>query len=233
MSRLAGMAILLASISIPASASVMTEDFDSVVPPGLPAGWSASNDSGSAALWASLSGAACYGGSGGCVFISEDDTVSDKLLFSPLMAAAGSIVSFSFQNRYNLEQYFDGGVLEVSINGAAYQDATGLAGFVAGSGWYDLTLSACCGNPLGGRGAWNNDSGGWLLTSGSFTVNPSDTVQFRFRLGTDDSNTYPGGGGWWIDSLSVEGAGAVPEPSTWLLVGLPLAGLLVRRSRSR
>ena len=229
-SRFAVLLLTLVCLSAPAFGSLI-DDFNSLVAPDLPAGWTASNAAGPIPLWFSQTGANCYGGSGGCLFVDDPGVVSDKRIDTPIMVAGGSTVTFSFQNWYNLEPRagggYDGGVFEVSVNGGAFQDVSAMPGFVAGSNWYVGTIFTGFSNPLAGREAWSGDSGGYLFTSGSFSANPSDTLQFRFRMGSDISVSRPG---WFIDDINISGGSSeIPEPSTWLLVGLPLAGLLLRR----
>jgi hypothetical protein len=177
----------------------------------------------------SQTGANCYGGGGGCLFIDAPDFVSDKRIITPVMVAGGSTVDFSFRNQYNLETFHDGGVFEVSFNGGAFVDVAGVAGFINTSDWYSNPISTGSGSPIEGRWAWTGASISYGLTSGSFTADPSDSLQFQFRMASNDTFTYAHG--WWIDDVTISGGGDVPEPSTWLLASLPLAGLLLLKLR--
>jgi hypothetical protein len=102
------------------------ESFDFVTPPVLPPGWTAINaidpdgifwqtsDSGDPSPPAqSLPNAA---------WVNDPDTISDKYLDSP----AGTIgpnasADLHFSNNYTLEDTFDGGVLEISVDGGPFQ----------------------------------------------------------------------------------------------------------------
>src|SRR5262249_18987556 len=69
----------------------------------------------------------------------------------------------SFRNRYQLEStlpnYYDGGVLEISINGGAFTDILAAGGsFVTGG--YVGTISTSFSSPIAGRQAWSGISGG-------------------------------------------------------------------------
>ena len=66
----------------------------------------------------------------------------------------------------------------------------------------------------------------WTLTSTNFTASGATTaINFYFE-------TDPGTGTWLIDDVSVDAAGAVPDPgSTLLLFGISLTGLVAWRRR--
>ena len=56
---------------------------------------------------------------------------------------------------------------------------------------------------LAGRWAWSGTNSGFVTTT--VTLPPAasgQTIQLRWRAGTDESN---GGGGWWVDTMSVTG----------------------------
>ncbi|HEV8269358.1 MAG TPA: hypothetical protein VGR00_14025, partial [Thermoanaerobaculia bacterium] len=100
---------------------------------------------------------------------------------------------------------FDGGVLEVSspnINGGSWAEFSFPA--VGGSfvtGGYNKTISLSFGNPLANRPCWSGNSVGYVTTTvnlGSTVI--GQTIQIRFRMGTD--NQAVSGGGWRIDTIT-------------------------------
>src|SRR5439155_2749609 len=95
----------------------------------------------------------------------------------------------------------DGGVLEISIDGGAFQDA---AGFIF-QGGYNGTISTCCGNPLAGRQSWTGSSGGFITTS--VTLPQGHTIALRWRMGSDNGGS---GQGWRIDTLQTGCEGPTP-----------------------
>ena len=114
----------------------------------------------------------------------------------------------SFRNNFNLQDTFDGGVLEVSspnIAGGAFTDITNQA--VGGSfvtGGYNRTISNGFGSPIAGRQAWSGNSGGYINTMVNLGPNVNgQTIKLRFRLGTDQALAV---GGWRIDTISIVGA---------------------------
>src|SRR5207244_1046182 len=150
----------------PNPTTVFSEDFDGVTPPALPPGWTATNAiNPDGVLWqTSNSGLPSPPADTppNAAWINDPATVSDKRLDSPqvtIPVLQNSILTF--RHNYDFENGFDGGVLEISIDGGAFQDA---AGFIL-QGGYNGTISTCCGNPLAGRQAWTGSSGEFITTS--------------------------------------------------------------------
>ena len=176
---------------------LLQEEFDGATPPALPPGWSSTtwvtSNSGMPTPPAdTLPNAA---------FVNDPETISDKQLLSPnipVVQDAGPL-RMSFRNNFNLQDGFDGAVLEISFDdGLTFQDIIAAGGTFA-SGGYNGTISDCCGNPLAGRQAWTGNSDGFITT----TVNlPGQPLSFilRWRLGSDSSVF---GEGWRIDSVSI------------------------------
>jgi hypothetical protein len=176
--------------------------FDNVTPPALPPGWSSTtwvtSNSGLPAPPADTLPNA--------VFVDDPPTVSDKQLISPNYPRGGVTVRIFFRNDFNLQDGFDGGVLEVSFDdGLTFRDILTAGGvFVAGG--YNGIISTCCGNPLAGRQAWTGNSGGFIQTTVNLPVPSGNGVMLRWRMGSDNSVS---GQGWRIDSVAI----ALPCPS--------------------
>lgn len=107
----------------------------------------------------------------------------------------------ALKTSYNTEAGFDGGVLEVSVNGGAFQDILAAGGSFA-TGGYNGTIGPTD-SVLNLRQAWTGNSGGFITTTvnlppGSFGQN----AQFRWRVAYD-TGTSPGGGGLRIDTISI------------------------------
>ena len=106
----------------------------------------------------------------------------------------------SFRNNFDLQDGFDGGVLEVSYDdGLTFQDVLAVGTFVLGG--YNGTINSCCGNPLTGRQAWTGNSGGFIDTT-VVSLPGGCIVQFilRWRMGSDGSVA---GEGWRIDDVGI------------------------------
>ena len=194
---------------------LLLEFFDGVTPPALPTDWSSttwvtSNSGVPTPPADTLPNAAS---------VDDPATISDKQLLSPNIASlcdAGA-VTVSFRNNFNLQDGFDGGVLEVSFDdGLTFADVLAAGGtFVLGG--YNGTIDSCCGNPLAGRQAWTGNSAGFIdttvvnLPGGCITLNH---LILRWRMGSDSSVS---GEGWRIDNVDIAQCNPplvrhVPEP---------------------
>jgi hypothetical protein len=180
-------------------ACVLFENFDFVTPPALPAGWTAGNGiNPDGILWqTSNSGVPSPPADSlpNAAWVNDPAAVSDKYLYSPpIIVDQLENASLMFRNNYSLEASRDGGVLEISIDGGAFQDA---GGFIY-QGGYNGTISTCCGNPLAGRQAWTGSSGGFITTW--VGMPQGHTSVLRWRMGSDASNA---GEGWRIDTVQI------------------------------
>ena len=105
-------------------------------------------------------------------------------------------------------QGLDGMVLEISINGGAYQDIVAAGGsFVTGG--YTHTISSCCGSPIAGRMAWSGLSAGTTAAPAYITTTVNlpaaangQSVRFKWRDATDNSGVAAGTAGVRIDSIT-------------------------------
>lgn len=189
---------------------ILLEDFDSVPAPELPPTWT-STQLGNA--WETV--AANSDTAPNSVFVSNEDESTDVSLESPTFRVEVDDTVVRFQNWYDLEDSFDGGVLEISVAGGPYQDILD-AGALFLSGGYTHELPTGYGNELAFRDAWSGDSGGYIETAVRLpnTLVGSD-ISLRWRLGTDSSVSAPG---WRIDTVSYDGPpfrydfGDAPDP---------------------
>ena len=92
----------------------------------------------------------------GAVFAPDQSNVTDQSLqlSSAISIPAGSTsATLTFWHHYDMESDFDGGVLEVSIDGGSTWVDVLAAGGSFISGGYSGTISTCCSNPLQSRQA--------------------------------------------------------------------------------
>ncbi|HEV2394056.1 MAG TPA: S8 family serine peptidase [Verrucomicrobiae bacterium] len=212
----------------PVAFTALSQNFDSVTPPALPAGWT-SVISGGATPWATSSGASATPHNS--AFGGDVANPGIANLVSPVVAIQSAFAQLTFQNAYDLEAdttsgtAYDGGVLEIKIGSGPFQDILAAGGsFVTGG--YNMTIYLSTDSPLPNRQAWSGISGGFITT----TVNlpaaaQGQNVQFRWRLATDTGNQN-GGTGWYVDSVSVRDYSynccTAPLPPT--ISGVSLAG---------
>ena len=164
------------------------EDFDGATAPSLPTDWTTSA-SGMQSDWATATGTADT--SPNAAFSPDVAGIGVNELDSPSFYVNSVSAKLTFRQNYNLSASttnsslgYDGGVLEISIGGGAFQDILTAGGSFV-SGGYNRTLSSDSGNPLAGRQGWSGTSGGFITT----TVNlPSaaagQNIQLRWRCGT-------------------------------------------------
>ncbi len=136
-------------------------------------------------------------------------TAGDGTLESPpLIVGSAANLVVSFDHAYSFEQpAFDGGVIEITNDGGTtWQDVSAFA-----APGYNGTIVTGGSNPLEGRSAY-------VATNPSFPgTDPvsldlgagfaGQTVQIRFRVGSDASVGAPG---WTIDNIAVGGIDNTP-----------------------
>ena len=182
--------------------TVVNQNFDGVTAPALPTGWVATNASGSAPLWVTSSSGTptpVAASTPNSIYIDDPASVSDKQIVTPAFTpVSGAAVSFG--NNFALENGYDGGVLEISINGGAYQDIITAGGsFTAGG--YTGTISTSYSNPLAGRSAWTGTNGAFNTTTVNLPAASAGlSCTLRFRMGSDVSVSASG---WRVDNFSV------------------------------
>jgi hypothetical protein len=151
----------------------------------------------------------------------DPSSVADQRLVSPpiVLPTGRNPLALKFWQWYEMEEStttacWDGGILEVSADG--------------GTTWtqmvseilvhpYDHAVNTS-GNPLSGLQAWCSDSPSqdWVETIVDLGAFAGETIQLRYRLGSDSS---VGGEGWYIDDVRVQQC--VPDEPDFL-VHLPV-----------
>ncbi len=155
--------------------------------------------------------------SGTSWFAQDLDTSSDQYLVSPsidLPAAAQQPISLAFWNFQNMEANdgqgadacWDGGLLEISTDGGSTFTQIPTAQLLRDP--YNGLITNNPASPISDLDAWCADD--IVPASGEQTdivvadlnAFAGQTVQFRFRLGTDGA---VGDEGWYIDNVTVQG----------------------------
>lgn len=175
--------------------TTLTESFDSVTAPALPANWTSTLGSGTAPLWVTV--ATGSDSLPNHAFATDPSATSDVRLDSPNIAITTAAAQVSFRNNYDTDPGYDGGVLEISIAGAAFTDIISAGGsFVTGG--YSASISL---GPLSGRMAWTGKSGGYLTTTVNLPATAAGkSIRLRWRFGSDSSVS---GVGWRIDGIQI------------------------------
>ncbi len=152
-------------------------------------------------------------------------------LTSPVLsiAATGSH-QISFDQRFSFEPSWDGGQLQVSVNGGGFVTVANAA-FTAGGYTGTINSSYPGLSLIGGQQAWTGDSTGYgslsyVTSTATVAFTAGDSIQFRF-LGVWDSRAVGSNPGWVVDNVAVM---AIPEPPA-IIFGALVAVIAVGYSR--
>jgi len=183
----------------------LSENFDGVTPPALPPFWVATNAQGPPPLWVTsnsgLPTPPAYSPPN-AAYIDDPDVVSDKRLASrDYFSFEGFMPQLTFRHNFNLEASdidpnlgFDGGVLEVSVDGGQTFQYIPPESFVTGG--YNRTISNNRGSPIAGLRAWSGNSEGFITTVVNLPLNGT----LRWRMGSDTSGSSEG---WRVDDATI------------------------------
>jgi immune inhibitor InhA-like protein len=191
----------------------LLESFDNVTAPLLPPGWTAINAiNPDGIFWqTSNSGQPIPPANSppNAAWVNDPDTISDKYLYSPPKLINSLNSDLHFSNNYALEETFDGGVLEISVDAGPFQDILADGGSFERGG-YNGTISTCCGNPLAGRQAWTGNSGDFIDTDVNLSGFRGHTIALRWRMASDSSGSSEG---WRVDNIFIVCEGPTPTPA--------------------
>lgn len=181
--------------------TTLSQNFDGVTAPAMPAGWTATSVSGGIPFVTSTNNSDTAPNS---AFALDPLSVGGGTdLTSPSIPITSGAAVVSFRNRYDTEAGWDGGLLEISINGGAFQDIVTAGGSFLQNG-YNGTLGAGANNPLANRAAWNGNSGGYITSRAQLPAAAAgQNVQLKWRFGADDNTA---GLGWNVDTIQVLGS---------------------------
>ena len=190
------------TFTLGAEAVPLTENFDGVVAPALPAGWT-SAAAGSGVNW--VTNTTTPDTAPNSAFTPNQATTGEASLTSPSFSISSSSAQLSFRNNFNLENTFDGGVLEIKIGAGSFTDIVTAGGSFASGGYTGVlqTFSGCAAtpNPLAGRNSWTGTSGGYITTVVNLPASAAgQTVQLRWRAGFDCSVANVG---WRVDTVRI------------------------------
>ncbi len=148
-------------------------------------------------------------------------TVSDQRLVSPaiVLPTGQDPILLNFWPSRSIESSgtgcFDGGILEVSADSGTTW--TQVVSPTLLTDPYNGVVPTTYGNPLAGLSAWCGDKA-YLQSSVDLSAYAGQTVQLRFRLGTDSSVSRPG---WNIDDVSVRSCVPNVAPAFELVQAAP------------
>ncbi len=128
--------------------------------------------------------------------VSDQTLTSGSFVLNP--NAVSNYPTLSFYHKFNTEDGWDGGVVEITTNGGGTWTDLGTRMI---TGKYNGSVGAGSNNPIGGRAAFTGNNGaGFMRTVINLSSFVGQTVRFRFRF-TSDDNTNVANGGWWVDDV--------------------------------
>jgi hypothetical protein len=155
-------------------------------------------------------------------FAPDVSNIGNTTLDTPTINVPAAGGQLTFRNLFNMEasgvtptRGFDGMVLEISINGGAFNDiTTGGNAFIAGG--YTRLIDSTFGSPIAGRNAWSGLSGGTTAapTYITSTINlpaaaAGQPIKLRWRAATDNSAVAAGAAGVRVDTIVISGSSFV------------------------
>ena len=191
-----------------------SENFDAVTAGTLPSGWTTEQTGTAPAAWTTSATGA--DSAPNAAFTNGRNQAGSNSLVTPSIALpAGSTPAvLRFRHTLNFETpNWDGGVLDVSVNGGAYSDII-TAGGSFQSGGYNGTVATGFANPLAGQPAWTGLQSAYGNVAVQLPVSfNGNNIRFRFRGGWDNSTTTAGAN-WRIDGLSLQAGNICPSSGT-------------------
>ncbi len=158
--------------------------------------WSTDSEVGDAA-WSVTSQQAYSGFSS---FVAQNPAASSDqyLTLSVPQPTSGERRGISFWHRFNTEEGWDGGIVEISPNGSFWINAND---YFLQNG-YNATLNPQADHALSGELAFTGNSNGWVQTIIDLDPIIWPNLYVRFRFISDD---LVGGDGWYLDDIQILG----------------------------
>ena len=149
-------------------------------------------------------------------FVDNEVISTDKRLelTNGLVMPSGvsSYPKLSFQHRYNTEDSWDGGVVEISTNGGTTWTDLG-ANMLTNP--YNKVLGAGAGNNLANRSAYSGLIPSFINTTVNLSSFGGQTALIRFRFGSDDNTAGTGTPtGWFVDDVNITNTATVSMRSS-------------------
>lgn len=141
------------------------------------------------------------------------DVLRAKLASDVVLPATTDALYLRFEHSFDFEYYdggynYDAGVLQYSVNGGTWMDIDPL--LVDGRG-YNGTIYDWGSNPLGAVDAFVGTSHGYVSSRYDLSAFAGDSINFRWRVGTD---SYVSASGWDIDDVQVYSCVLAEPPAT-------------------
>lgn len=160
---------------------------------------------------------------------------NDARLVSPVISNLPASAWLRFAQQYETElsgafpdSAYDGCVLEVSVDGGAWQALTPMGG-------YNKTFRYQAGGgnpatgPMQGRACFGGTQSTWSTVSADLSGFAGSALQLRFRFGSDAVNNREG---WYVDDVQVYSPSVNPPPPVGLTIAVSGTDIVLRWEES-
>ncbi len=138
------------------------------------------------------------------VYAPDIETTSDTAVYMHTGVTVPTGGFLHFHHAFDFEApNWDGGVAEYSTNGITWSDLGPL--YLEGQNYNNL-IATGWGNPLAGRWGFTASSHGFVSSRYDLSSLAGQTLQVRFRIGTDSSTAGPIG--WVVDDVQIHSCAA-------------------------
>ncbi|MGH9821557.1 MAG: M36 family metallopeptidase, partial [Pyrinomonadaceae bacterium] len=141
----------------------LSQNFDGVTAPALPSGWTTASIAGGTNF---VNTTNTPDSSPNVMYAVDPTSVGGGgEILSPSIPVSSGAALVSFRNKFDTEDGWDGGVMEISISGGPFQDIITAGGTFVQNGYTaTLGLNPTGNSPFGGRNAWTGNSGGYITS---------------------------------------------------------------------
>jgi hypothetical protein len=183
----------------------ITQNFDGVTAPALPAGWVNAQTSGTTINWVTTT--TNPSSAPNSAFANDPATVNAATLTSPVFPIVSAAAKLKYKHNFTTEAStvtptvgFDGVVLDIKIGAGAFTDIVTAGGsFVSQP--YNTTISAGFSSPIANRQAWSGSSAGYKDVEITLPAAAAgQNVQLRWTMASDSSVAATGHN---IDNIEV------------------------------
>ncbi|HQW45574.1 MAG TPA: S8 family serine peptidase [Chitinophagaceae bacterium] len=168
----------------------ISENFDALVVPALPVGWTQNQLFGTGINW--VSSTTNPNSAPNTAFANDPATQQTTALESPVFAVQSAQATITFEKAFTTENTFDGAVFEIKIGAGAWTDILAAGGSFT-IGGYNGTISGAATTTLAGRSAWTGTSAIFTPTTVLLPAAAlGQNVQVRWVMASDNSVSSTG-----------------------------------------
>ena len=128
-------------------------------------------------------------------FSGSNSNLCNRLVSKQLYLTPGYSHTLSFWTYYNIESGWDGGLVQVTVDGENWETITPNEGYPSST---NSSTSACIGR---NTDCFTGSGTTWTLYTFNLDDYSGQTIQIGFLYGSDSSVNYTG---WFIDDITVE-----------------------------